>query len=302
MKLSTKEIAYLSAIYMKKTQLSLFANINNPLDGTEEKSLAEKGVYKDGALSQAAKEVLDIVAGARICSRIVLKDSFCVVEKYAYRADEKVVLVENDAGDLLFSVPQSLSQTMSELSEFIGISRIKSVNMEALLAPEEMMVLLAMVDLYRRNAFGSYMNSLKTKAEVQFSDIVKQLDQPMPNSLVQMLKNNYHYTVPHSERTKEILEKLIGERYIINNKAYELTDVYAAFASNFLIPETIVMMETYNLNMNDEVVSASALCVCAGIKDIASFIFSKDEVELTSISGMQLLQMTENFLSCPDIT
>lgn len=302
MKLSTQEIAFLSRYYTEKTQLSLFANLNTSLDGTEEKSLAEKGVLKDGILSPKAKEILDILAVARRSSRIVLKDSSCVVEKYAYRIDDEIVLVENDSGDLLFSIPQDLSKTISEISEFTGMSRIKTANAEALLPSEELVVLLSMVDLFRKNALNSYLDNSKIKPDVQFLDIVKQLDQPMPNSIVQMLKKNYNYSVPNAERTKDILEKLIERNYVINKKGYELNDEYAVFASNFLIPETIVMMEMFNLNMKDEVVGASALCVCAGIKDIVAFIFSSDEIELSSISGMQLLQMTENFLSCPDFT
>lgn len=301
MKLTISEIAFLSGVAIEKTQLGLFENISVDLDGTEEISLAEKDVYRNGVLSPSAKEILDIVSGARRSSRIMLKDNYCAIEKYTYRNDNKIILVENDDADLFFSMPQDFTETLSELSEFTGMSRIKAVDIEVLLPVFEMMVLLAVIDLYRSSVLSLYLDSSKTMPEIHFADIVGQLNQPMSNSLVQMLKKNYNYDIPQPEITSGILEKLIQEEHLSNGYGFKLSDKLSAFATNFMIPETIVAMEAFSLNEKNEIVSASALGVCAGVKDIAYFIMSGDEIELSSISSMQLLQMIESFLSCPDL-
>jgi hypothetical protein len=61
------------------------------------------------------------------------------------------------------------------------------------------------------------------------------------------------------------------------------------------------MLETFNTIENDEIVAATALFVCSGIRNIASFVFGKDEIDFSSLSGYQLLQLIESFLKCPDI-
>ncbi len=302
MKLTANEIAFLSGKYSERTPLSLFANIAAQQDGSEAKSLAQKGVLANGALSPQAKEMLDIAASADRCARVVLKDSFCVLEKYAYRAGERVLLVENDVGDLLFSVPESWSKTMSEFSEFIGVSRIKNASFEIMLPADRMMVLLALIDLSRKRALNAYLGHQVADASITYDDIVRHLQEPGANSFVNMLRTNYNYDVPETEDVKTFLDELAGRGCIKSGNGYLLEGKYAVFANSFLIPETVVTMEAFSIDREGRIITGAALGVSAGVKDIVSFIFVPEGIELSSISGMQLLQMIENFLNCPDLT
>jgi hypothetical protein len=300
--LSTNEIAFLSGYYTDKTQLSLFANIDATLDGTEEKSLIEKDVCLDGFLSPTARSVLDIVAGARKYSRISLNNRFCELEKCTFKKDDSIVLVEVNEDEMTFSSSENLTGTISEFSEFIGSSRIKSADLEVFMTVAETMVFFAIMDLHRKAALYSYLGYTKSNPGLQFSDIVNQVNNPMKNSLVQIIRTNYNYAMPQKELIGDILGKFVKEKYIVFNKGYELVDQFAVFANGFLIPETIITMELCNMDMNDQFIGFTALCIYAGIKDIVSLIFSKDGVEISSISTQQLLKMIENFLNCPDIT
>ncbi|KJS84865.1 MAG: hypothetical protein JM58_10110 [Peptococcaceae bacterium BICA1-8] len=301
MKLTTKEITFLAKDFPKRTEISLFANINEALDGTEEKSLEEKGIYKGGTLTGEAKEILEIAANAKKCTRLILRDGFIYVEKYTYKVDDKIVMAENDGGEMLFSIPKNFNDTIYEISEYIGMSRIKTADIEVLLSNDEMLVLLAMVDIYRQKALLTYQGQEILGDTLTLTDISKQLEKPTPNSLVQMLKKNYKYTGPRKDKVKEIMESLIAKECAIFQDGYLLTREYAIFAKNFLIPETIIMIENFNLNKNNEMMVAGGLGVCAGIKDNLTFVFGNNEIELASVSGFQMLQMIESFLKCPDI-
>ena len=301
MKLSVNEIAFLSEAYREKTPLSIFANIGVRPDGSEKKSLEDKNIYLNGNLSPEAK-MFDIAAKAERCARIAVKDSSCVVEKYVYRKGENRLLVENDAGELLFRMPEGWSDTLSELSEFTGISRIKRGSFEVFLSQEQLMVLLAVIDIVRMNALNSFIADSAGKGPVSYSDIVAHLGNPWKNSLVHMLKKNYNFSAPETGKIKSLLDVLSEKGCLTFEKGLLLQPEYALFAEGFLIPDAVVIMEAFSLDDQGAVISGSALGVCAGIKDIASFIFSPEGVEFSSISGMQLMQMVENFLNCPDIS
>ena len=300
MKLTTKEISFLSKEFTVKNKISLFTNINVLLDGSEQKSLEEKGVYKDGKLTDAAEEIFKIAAKPQSCTRFVLKDNFYVIEKYTYKANNKIVLVENDGGEMFFSCPENFDKTIMALSEFTGMSNIKTADIEALLSVDAALVFLAMVDIYRKNAMLSYLGQ-ETPNAVTFAEIRKQLDEPVKNSLVRMLINNYNYTVPKIENTKSILDSLAAQNIAVFKTGYTLTPEYAAFGTSFLIPQTIVQLETFNINERSELATAGVLCVSAGLKDIVSFIFSDGEIEVSAITGGHMLRIIENFLKCPDI-
>ena len=182
------------------------------------------------------------------------------------------------------------------------MSMLKTVNIEVLLTKEETLVLLAMVDIYRKNALLAYAGQTTPPAAVWIKDILGQLKTPTQNSLVQMLKHNYRYPEPPAAKTQGLLDSLIAKGCVDFQDGYSLTGEYDVFANNFLIPDTILMLEVFNINQNNEVVVAGGLGVCAGIRDIAFFIFGDEVIELSAVSGRQMLQMTEKFIGCPDIT
>ena len=72
-------------------------------------------------------------------------------------------------------------------------------------------------------------------------------------------------------------------------------------ATSVLIPQTIVILEAFQIDEKGEVITAGALCLSSGIKDAISFIFAGDEIEMASITGSYLLEIIENFLNCPDL-
>jgi len=300
MKLTSKEISFLANMFPQNNQLSLFANISVPLDGSEQKSLEQKEIYHKGRLSDAARAMLTIVAEPQRCTRLVLKDSFALIEKYAYRVNDQIMLAENDDGEMVIGAAKSFEKTFLELAEFVGMSNLKTVALEVFLPNDEALTLLAMIDIQRKNALLSYLGN-KPALAISFTEIRQQLDEPKPNSLVRMLVNNYNYSVPTIENTKSLLDQLTTKDIVTFDGGYVLESEYAALASNFLIIHNLVMLETFNLNAKNELASAGVLCVCAGIKDILSFIFTSEGMEIATITGAQLLKMMENFLSCPDL-
>ncbi|AEE95513.1 hypothetical protein [Mahella australiensis] len=301
MKLSVNETAYLASVMEEKSELGLFTNINAAQNGDETKTLAEKGVFVDGKLSDEAARILSIAAAAEKCSRIVLRDSFCVIEKFVYKKGGETVLMENDAGDLLFSMPEDWSNALSELSEFTGLSRLKSASFEMLLSNDELMTLLSIIDLIRKNALKEYIGESHEAKPVTREAIISHLEQPGTNSLVKMLNDNYNFQAPEPGKTDELLHSLSGKGCINEKGDHILSEEYNIFANRFLVPDIAIIMEAFDSNAQGDIRTASALGLCAGIKDVALFVFSSDGTEFSSASGMQLMQIVDSFLNCPDL-
>lgn len=116
--------------------------------------------------------------------------------------------MENDGGELLFSMPEGWGRTLSEISEFTGISRIKSSSIEILLPVDKMMTLLAVIDLTRKIALSSYIGNDSENRPIAYADIVRHMGNPGANSFVHMLKKNYNYPVPEAGKVGSILREL----------------------------------------------------------------------------------------------
>lgn len=300
MRLTKNELSFLSKTYDKKNPLNLFASVSSSLQGDELETLEKKGILKGGKPTQESHELLSAVADPQRCTRLVLRDGTYFIEKYAYKSEKGFTLTENSEGEVIFSPPQKLDEVLFQLSQWVGMSDLKTFDLGSELSDGETVVLLAVVDIRRAGVLRSYLGQ-EAEREISLSQIRGQLENPKPGSLTRILTGNYNFSIPTKEDTKAILDQLRAKKILEIHKGYILLGPYEEFASKFLIPETVVMLETFNLTKEIEIAGAGVLCICAGMKEIISIVFREGKVELTSISGRQLLKMMEDFLNCPDV-
>jgi len=300
MKLNKREIVYLGNELSGANQLSLFANMKVALDGTEKSSLEKKGVLKAGTISPEWHTIFEVLRLPERCARVVLSDQGLLVEKYAYKKGGVLVLAENDQGEMVISAPDSLNETLMELAEFTGMSNVRASDVEALLPIEEVLVLLGVTDIYRNKALRTYLGE-GTEKDLSLTDIQNHLSNPSKNSLLKMLVGNYNLVVPESVEIERILKSMKGKQIFTQEDGYALHPEFEAFATSILIPQTIVTLEAFQMDEREEVITAGALCVSAGIKNAMSFVFAGEEIEVASVTGGFLLKMIENFLNCPEL-
>lgn len=300
MRLTKNELSYLGEIYHNTNPLALFASIRETLHGDEEKTLEGKGVLKGGKPAAEVQKLLGAAADPQRCTRLVLKDGTYFIEKYAYKSKDTFTLAENDGGDLIFSPQQQLDEIIFQLSQWVGISDFKTFDIQATLPNDELLVFFAMADIRRENELLSYLGK-EANNKITFARIREQLDRPKNGSLTSILTGHYNFPVPGAEDTKKLLDKLNAKKITDFKSGYSLMGAYEELAGKFLIPQAVVMLETFNLTDSKEVLGAGVLCIWAGMREIISLVFREGEVEIASISGRQLLQMIEDFLRCPEV-
>jgi hypothetical protein len=301
MKLTKQEISFLAREFKNKSELSLFANINEALSGTEEAQLTAKGILSDGRMTKKAEEFFSPFAYAESCTKIMIKDSYFVVEKYSYKYKDQLVLVENKNGELDLSNLQNFEDLEQEFTEFFGHSLIKSSDISITLSPKELVILLGMIDIVRRSTIVDYIGEGAVNNLISIDTINDQLILERKNSLAKMIIANYSFPIPDKKDIQEIMTSLEKKGIIVMTDKAKLSEDYFLLAGNLLIPETIIMVETFKLLENNEMLVGSALILSAGVRDILSMVIALDEVQLSSLSGAQLNEMLKNFMSCPEI-
>jgi hypothetical protein len=301
MKLTTKEISYLAMAFTDRTPISLFSNINDTPDGSEYQSLTDKGIIKGGEYNPEALEILFQIAKPERCTRLIIQTDFFIIEKYTYKDGDKLLLAENNHGEIEFKKIDSLKDVISSLSEIFGMSTIKTADISISLKSDEMLVLLAMIDIYRKNALLAYAGQRTFKAAVSVQDIADALKSGIQNSIAQIIVRDYHYAAPAADSIEEILAALIEKKCVSFDDGYKLDKNYELLASNFLIPESTILLETFNISETGKLASSGGLYLTAGIHDIISLMFNEDIIQLVSLSGWQMLAIFEDLMKCPDI-
>lgn len=301
MKLSKKEIKFLSSSFQVESPLSIFANINDAPDGSEYQSLLAKGVIVGDSYNPEDLNLLMMLTNPSRCARFILQNSFFLIEKYTYRVGNDLILAQNNEGEMDFEILSDTSEISIKLSDVLGMSRISTSDISDVFTPGEMTVTLAMIDISRKRNMLSYADAPVNNTAMTVDTINAEIASPYKNGLVEIFLKNYKLAAPRPEHTLTLLESLVKKGVVQYNGGYTLSTNYDHFAHNFLIPESIVMYETMDLLPNGEVAVVARVAITAGLHEIITFLFDGDLVEINTVSAAQLLTNIEDFMSCPEI-
>ena len=301
MKLSKKEIKYLSSSFQAQSPMSIFANIEDTPDGSEYQSLIAKGIIIGDKYEQQALDLLMLLAKPERCARFIHQNSFFLVEKYTYRVGNQLILAENNEGVLEFSKLADISELSLKFSELFGMSRIVTSDIQEFFTPGEILVVLAIVDILRKRQLTSYVKLPVSLSPLTVDDIQAEFAGAYENGLVEIFLKNYKQTAPEPQQLNAYLDSLIKKNVVSNRDGFALNGEYAKFAQNFLIPESITMYEAMDLQENGEVAVMGRVVITAGLHEIVSFLFDGSLVEFNTISAGQLLTNIEDFMSCPEM-
>ncbi len=297
MKLTLNELGFLKTLYKDANQLSLFTNIEGKLIGGEQESLEKKLVIKDGAVSKVWGNILAPVANPKQCTRVILRDGDFLVEKYSYRNDLGLAMVENNGdGELQLTLPESVKPQLLELSKWIGMSNLTSMEIDLELTIPETVVILALIDLARQSIFAGYLRE-KVVVNITKQNLENQLNEPAENSLVSIFRLNYEIPVPAIEEIEKIINSIKNKKILeINDDEYSLSQDLVVMAMQFLVPQAILLMENLEISDSDELLASSYMALTAGVKDIVLFAFEGGYVKLMSMTSMQLMKLVEDLL------
>ncbi|MDX9888597.1 MAG: hypothetical protein RBS51_04940 [Anaerovoracaceae bacterium] len=298
MKLTKKELVYLSDIYPEASSISLLSTVNAEKDGKEEDSLKEKGVLADGGLTKEAKEILDIVAGANHASRLVVRDGLTYLEKYTYRVGENIVVVENEGSEMDVTILKDFSSIGFDVSQYVGLSSRKTTGVEIVFSVEETMAFFALVDLYREYSLKSYFGEEVPDA-VSLKAMKEHMGKTGDSSLVDLFRVNFGYQPPNS--LEKTLESLIKKECISKDKDYRLAGEYALFAKNFLVPSSMILVESFSIGSDQVLLVGGGLGLVAGVCDQCFIFADLEEVEVKAVAGLEMVQTLEGFLICPEL-
>lgn len=299
--LTPNEISYLASSFRGNNPLSLFSNIKTPQKGDEYKTLSDKGIIVGNAYEPKALDMLTLLSNPEKSSRLIIQNTFYVVEKYSYRVGNRLVIAENKDGAFVISEPDDLTGLIISISEFVSMSKIKTTEITELFTPDELIALFTVIDICRRNVLAGYIRGNDYELNLTESDIAAELSGGFANGLARSVINNYSLKKPPAAELARLLESLSKKGCITLSPGAQikLTPVWTVFAKNFLIPDTIILCEMFETDADGSMMAESTLTITAGIHDIVSLTFDRDTFKFETPAAMQLIRAIEATLECP---
>ncbi len=298
MNLKLNELLFLKQYLAENTPISILNNLSATLNGTELLSLMEKGVIEDNEVSENARKPLEVLASPTVCSRIVLKNPYCAIEKYIYRKNDSRILVENEEGEMAITVFDDDDLFVKNWEQWVGGSWVKTSDFSVNLNFSELLVFLAIVDYSRFNVLRAYLGDTSNKEMISPKVLEQELGGDRINGLVHALKKNYGIETPSPDQIKIAIESL-GKKGIVEvGEGYKLLPAYKSFADNFLMPDNVLMMEAVQVIGPNEIQAANSLAFGYGLFNWMVLSFEKDSVDVFTTTSAELLSVIRDHGSC----
>lgn len=302
MQLSPTEITYLAGVFDAVNPLSPFVNNKKTPEGSEEATLTEKGVLEAGRLTAAAEALLAPMATPDRCARMVLQKPFCLLEKYTYRTGDKLTLAESDGSGLVITALEAdAGPVVDVLDDFVSHSAVKTARFQLTLPASAAMVLLACIDLCRMRALEAYRTGGSVSLTFTPEDILSQLGAGFVNGLAFGLAGNCGVEPPRGERLPDLLATLTAAGCIEEGEAgsLKLTAEYLLFARSFLLYDSLLLLEAFQLTGENKVAASFELIFMSGMHDNISLALGPEGFEIAALSGDELRGRIRETLDCP---
>ena len=303
MHLTPTEITFLADSFSKTNPLSPFVNNKKELNGNEAQTLEEKGIFQNGRLTEEAAQRLLPLSAPERCARMVIQKPFAMLEKYTYLSGDKLTLAESNGNGLVVTPLEGDAQPILDvLDDFLSGANIKNANLALTLPGPAALLLMACIDLCRTRAVGAYMNGQSVDLHFSQEEIIAQLTTPFINGLVYGLAGNCGVEMPQADSLPGLMALLEQKECIKPAEAegrWQLTPEYMLFARNFLIYDSLVLMEAFELTAENRMAASFELVFCAGMYDNLCIAMSPEGFEISTLSGTELRARLKETLDCP---
>jgi hypothetical protein len=302
--LTKKEILYIAEntdVFDDQNNLSLLSSITEKPDGTERDKLEAKGILKKEEYDPPLMEHLKVVAKPDHVSRLMLNNGFSRVERYTYRKDDLLILVEVDPEGLKFSQPSSISDSVLSLFVFLGLSPITYTSFTLSLTKDEGLLLAALVDIYRKHELAAYLGEGEELVSISLAEIENEIAKGSKVGLLAVLYETYDFEPLTPDLIETTAESLIEKELVVNQNGLLLSDMLSMFAKSFLIPGCFVTFDTFSTTSDEEIGYVGNICVSAGLHNLVVFSYDGAVLEMTTLSSVALLKKIEEYMRGPKL-
>ncbi len=302
MEFTLKEIHLLKEHYSDVSAYSLFNKLPAPKGEGSLETLEKKQVLEDGQIVPAMKNVLDIIAFPEIVAHFQLKQLEVNMVKNVYGVGKQRILVEFHRDSVIISTYETEIESLrTEIANHVGASFQKHSLLKQTFNAEELLCFAALVDWLRRVTLGKLLNQELT-TKLSFNEFVSFIKEPLNNGILSQVLNLTKLPIPNESGCKKGLaglkKKFLVESYqddIVIDKSTVL------FAINFLVPNTTITLELYDLTNSKKILTAKEKIIQATPKDILSLSANAEGYLAESLTSTEVISKIMAYLSGPSL-
>lgn len=307
MQFTRETFIYFAKGYSSLGKDSIFHHFQETLSEAIELKLIEELVSSGVLASLASPEpvegmraVLDILAYPDRSAHFSLQSKGQQMRKAVFAKGDRRILLEFLERDIMVSIYDSEAESVrQEISNQTGVSFQKPTQFNLTMTCDQISVFLAAIDLHRYTALADWLPTSSdkatdphVKAETLKESLLKNLRTPHPKGVYARLKPMLGLDTFNEETLDDALRFLGQNGFTEPNEHF--SPLMKTLCEYFLIPDIMISLE-----LSQPPLVSKELILQGHLKQALSFSVSEACYSVESITGVEILNHIDAYLSCP---
>jgi len=293
-KLTTGDLAFLGKQITGRTDFSPFAGLRaDPTSADTEKLKADGIIDASMDLTREARPVIELLARAPRCARVMFATPMGGIEKTAYFLNGDRLLADTSEDGLTLMYPVRDAEIRDFYENLFGTSTLCTASLDLEFSAGELEVFLGLCDVARRRVLEQLSGSPRQYRKVTLDVLHQMHEAPWSNGLVRMVGQSLPGALP----PRDAMEKAVGDlcrKGVAESKEGDIRLKGAALlaAANLLLVESTLQLDRYAL-ISGQPMGERTVILYGGLHDIWAIRPAERTTLLRTLSakGLQSLIM-----------
>jgi len=305
--LDRENVGYLNSIIKEKNKLSILNNFQTKnfskdnMNGLDEVGLVDIS----GNIVETIKPVIDILANPYAVIKMVFTGGAGSYEhNISYdNSFQKHVSFTVTPENVTIDDESNPKSIIKVLEDFVGVSKLKSLNISKKFNKAEGLVVASMLDMERKLILRAFVDEIPFTHNSYNTNMAWRIINSTSANIQWFVHNINEVIGEHiplsQQQVQDAINQLITKGDITNHGGmYQLSGELSMLANRMIIVDNILNVHASKQNEQGEIIGSGFTCIQSGVHDLLLLDYNGSEIIFNTVSSNKLFDYLDQFLNC----
>ncbi len=305
--LEREKIERLNTIIKDKNSISPLNRFpSKELSSDDRNSLEEMGIIDfNGNISESIQPAIDVLAKPNAVVKVIFTGGAGTYEHdinydnsfqrhISFTVTPSTITIDDETN------PQSIVKV---LSDFVGKSNLKSLNVSSKFTLIEALVVAALLDMERKSSLRAFLDEIPFTHNSYNTNMIWRIINSTSSSIQWFVCILNEIAGEHislsQQQVQDAIEKLITMGTITQKGGlYQLSGELSHLSSRMIIVDNILSAQASRQDETGRIISTGFTCVQSGVHDLLFLEYNSKEIIFETITSVRLMDNLSRFLNC----
>ncbi|MGB8453803.1 MAG: hypothetical protein WCD89_15950 [Anaerocolumna sp.] len=305
--LEREKIERLNTIIRDKNSISPLNRFQSKeLTPDDRNSLEEMGIIDfNGNISESIQPAMDVLARPNAVVKVIFTGGAGTYEHDINydNSFQRHISFTVTPGNITIDDETNPQSVVKVLSDFVGKSNLKSLNISCKFTLVEALVVTALLDMERKSSLRAFLDEIPFTHNSYNTNMIWRIINSTSSSIQWFVCILNEIAGEHvslsQQQVQDAVEKLITMGTITQKGGlYQLSGELSHLSNRMIIVDNILSAQASRQDDTGRVISTGFTCVQSGVHDLLFLEYNSKEIIFETITSVRLMDNLSRFLNC----